>query len=709
MRSAAFDLRGATALTCGAAAWSICDLGREDSGRSFISCPQTASYDNASDRRMPSKDYFCCRATPLADDRSARRRRSSTGTCMVISHKSIETSADPFVSLRDTALVRLAELACAGMANVSVVICTQEWVRYRAPHAVASNSEFVQEESALLVAALGKTQPFILSNINPRSLLACAADHDRPWNIKSCLCVPLVASNGARLGTLCAMSAMPERFSNVDLDNVTNVATVVTALLSQPDLDTLSQGAKQAADLAFQRSFDDLPIGVFQLEESGRLLWANQYCLSLLGRQRVELGTITLADITHPDDVLRSMQQLTSAVAGRLDRYAIEKRYRRHDGTYFWASVLVSAKHACIDDGGYLLAVIDDISARKLDEFKLDERQNLLEFEVQHKSNELEQSNEVLRSHVSQLSDSKQTVQHLERRLRTITDNLPVYIGYWNHELRCEFANDAYRATFDLSREKMLGMHMRDVLGEERFRDSEPYAKRALAGMPQQWERMVVNASGGNSYFDVRFLPDREHSPSSSGFFVLVTDVTTARNVQIALEAANAKLSNNNFGDYLTGLANRRRLDLSGGEALELCRSGDERFGLLLIDLDEFVKINSAHNYEVGDRVLCEVAAVIKTQLRNHRDVAARLVGAKFAVLSFGEIDTELLWIVAEELRRQLRHVTIAELDISVDLSASVGITLCHAEDDQWEAIYARADTALHEAKLNGKNCIVTN
>jgi PAS domain-containing protein len=66
-------------------------------------------------------------------------------------------------------------------------------------------------------------------------------------------------------------------------------------------------------------------------------------------------------------------------------------------------------------------------------------------------------------------------------RLEAIANHLPAMIGYWNRDLRCEFANDAYLEWFGLSPQKVIGIHMIELMGDELFRLNEPHARMALS------------------------------------------------------------------------------------------------------------------------------------------------------------------------------------------------------------------------------------
>jgi diguanylate cyclase (GGDEF)-like protein/PAS domain S-box-containing protein len=134
-----------------------------------------------------------------------------------------------------------------------------------------------------------------------------------------------------------------------------------------------------------------------------------------------------------------------------------------------------------------------------------------------------------------------QAVQESERFTRLVTDHLPALVAYWTIELRCRFANGAYREWFGRSPQDMIGMHIRDLLGEELFGKNETYIRAALQGERQQFERVLTKADGSTGYTWAQYIPDIDNG-RVKGFFVLVADVTPLKQAQAALEESEWKL-----------------------------------------------------------------------------------------------------------------------------------------------------------------------
>lgn len=126
--------------------------------------------------------------------------------------------------------------------------------------------------------------------------------------------------------------------------------------------------------------------------------------------------------------------------------------------------------------------------------------------------------------------------------IQMVTDFIPGMVGYWNSEMKCAFANKAYLEWFGKSRDTMLGLHIKEVLGETIFLKNEPFIKGALAGNIQRFERTIPKPDGSVGYTWAQYIPDIANG-IVRGFIVLVTDVTELKQAEFSLKAAERKLN----------------------------------------------------------------------------------------------------------------------------------------------------------------------
>jgi PAS domain S-box-containing protein len=99
--------------------------------------------------------------------------------------------------------------------------------------------------------------------------------------------------------------------------------------------------------------------------------------------------------------------------------------------------------------------------------------------------------------------EAEKRLRQSERDLRSILDNLPSMIGYWDASLHNRFANHAYATWFGIDPGQIPGKHIRDVIGEERYRLNLPHIEATLRGEPQTFER-VIPSPDGSEYFPIQ-------------------------------------------------------------------------------------------------------------------------------------------------------------------------------------------------------------
>jgi PAS domain S-box-containing protein len=125
--------------------------------------------------------------------------------------------------------------------------------------------------------------------------------------------------------------------------------------------------------------------------------------------------------------------------------------------------------------------------------------------------------------------------------LQTLTDNLPGMVAYWRNDV-CEFSNEANAAWFGLTREQIVGMHARDLLGDQAFASRQPLVRQLMDGEPFHAERTLTNVRGEARHLWSHYMPYRRNG-QVDGFFVMQSDVTPIKEVELRLRESNAELA----------------------------------------------------------------------------------------------------------------------------------------------------------------------
>lgn len=166
---------------------------------------------------------------------------------------------------------------------------------------------------------------------------------------------------------------------------------------------------------------------------------------------------------------------------------------------------------------------------------------------------------------------------------------------------------------------------------------------------------------------------------------------------------AEAELELQAQTDPLSGLLNRRGWDSHATPLWSHAQRHRMALGLVMLDLDHFKHINDRYGHETGDQVIRELGSALRFTLRRS-DIAARMGGEESAVLLPYSNESAARSLFAR-LRAALETLRIPGMDEPVRLSA--GLALLEPGDSDLEALRARADTALYQAKAEGRDRLV--
>jgi two-component system cell cycle response regulator len=178
--------------------------------------------------------------------------------------------------------------------------------------------------------------------------------------------------------------------------------------------------------------------------------------------------------------------------------------------------------------------------------------------------------------------------------------------------------------------------------------------------------------------------------------------LTTLGN-QIGIAVNNARLyeeaKNFSLHDPLTGLANRRFLNIQLEKSIDAAKRYGEKLSVIMLDIDHFKKYNDDHGHVEGDRMLVTIAEILLAEMRSS-DYIFRYGGEEFFAI-LPQTDLTTACEVAERLRKSVESVTGVTISLGVSTYREI------VWDD--ENLIKTADTALYQAKQKGRNRVIAS
>jgi len=234
-----------------------------------------------------------------------------------------------------------------------------------------------------------------------------------------------------------------------------------------------------------------------------------------------------------------------------------------------------------------------------------------------------------------------------------------------------------------------------DNAGHQLCYDGCPLAQTIADGRSREAFLSLRHKNGHRVPVCVRVAPIRNPDGDIIGAMEVFNDATAKEHGERRMRELE-KLA---FLDSLTSLPNRHYGELKIQQALDELREFHRSFGLLLLDVDHFKKVNDTLGHDGGDEALRIVAKTLLARLRQ-KDTVARWGGEEFMLL-LGDANAQLAHEVGERCRILVERSTIP--NFAQNVTVSVGCTLLH-EADTPKTVMKRADQLLYISKTSGRN-----
>lgn len=160
------------------------------------------------------------------------------------------------------------------------------------------------------------------------------------------------------------------------------------------------------------------------------------------------------------------------------------------------------------------------------------------------------------------------------------------------------------------------------------------------------------------------------------------------------------------YTDPLTKTYNRAAFNDTLMREMKRAKRSEQNLSLIFVDIDHFKLINDIHGHSCGDLALASVAHWIKDSLRAS-DIVFRYGGEEFVIV-LTDTDLEGALTIAERVRSGIESHTLAYGMDVLNITASLGVS-CQTEQDDMEQFLKRADSAMYQAKQQGRNRVCQN
>lgn len=283
-----------------------------------------------------------------------------------------------------------------------------------------------------------------------------------------------------------------------------------------------------------------------------------------------------------------------------------------------------------------------------------------------------------------------------ESRFRAIFDHAAIGIAVHDNEGRFLDSNAAFQRILGYSAEELYQRRASELSPKEEADVTREPVKALKAGKVDKVsvEKNFIHHDGHTITCELTVSRlDVEVEPGKTGGLVgMLQDVTERRRMErdMAWRASH---------DILTGLANRAQLQERLNAAMERMHVPGS-IAVLVLDLDEFKRVNDSYGHSAGDQLLCEVARRLLSATRGC-DVVARFGGDEFALVLDGVDSPVFAEVAARRILAAMTRPIVVDC-AEVVLSTSIGIAYA-GEGDTVDSLIRNADTAMYRAKHSGK------
>lgn len=412
---------------------------------------------------------------------------------------------------------------------------------------------------------------------------------------------------------------------------------------------------------------------IIRLDPEGHVSTWNEGAQRIKGYKADEIIGQHFACFYTPEDLAAGKPAHALQIAADKGQFADENWRLRKGGERFWASVVITALR---DPGGKLVGfvkVVRDLSERR---------------------------------------SAEEAIAEANRFRQSILDGAAFGIVATDASGRISATNPAAERLWWYRRNEMVGsLQLTDLINEADLEQRasalakefgvvspvgfEALKLRADRGLADEHEWNGRRKDGSSVPLEIAITARRDADGAIVGYLAMAYDITERRRREEYVRHIA-------HHDALTQLPNRSLFSDRAGVAIVRARREHTQVGVMMIDLDNFKRINDSLGHHVGDQMLITVAARLKECVREC-DSIARMGGDEFAILLPDIRDAANIVRIAEAVTAAIDHPVVVGAH-ELHVTASVGISTYPDAGDDPATLLKNADTAMYKAKVGGRN-----
>lgn len=407
--------------------------------------------------------------------------------------------------------------------------------------------------------------------------------------------------------------------------------------------------------MLFRTIFEQAPIGIAILRNYNFLSNINTMLEKILGRSKNELSLLSWVDITYPDDLKEELEKFKKLKSGEIDRYSMEKRFIKPDGSNTWVNVVITKLELKDKDNQNYLCIVQDINKRKhaLETLK-----------------ESERSKSVFLSHLPGLAyrckyDKDRTVLFISDGCFKLTKYKPK-----------DFINNK-----DLLNTQIISPEYREIIWKE-------WQRVISLKKPFQYEYEIITALGERKWVWEIGQGIYDEKGNVEALEGIVIDITESKKRLFQIQFMSDH-------DFMTGLYNRKYFEES---KKKMDKEDCLPLSIIIADINGLRLINDAFGYSEGDWVITKTGKIIQSCCRKE-DILARIGGDEFNIL-LSNTNGKKAYEILHKIKNACEQYNLSIKNKAQSINLSIGYGTKQTKEESIQTAEKEAEEYMNKRKL---------